>query len=457
MQGRLFRTWRRVLALAWPVMTEQTLRTLMRTVDVLVTATFSPVAVVAVGLADLYGRIPLRVGIGLGAAAIALSSQDTGAGADANRDSAVSAALAMGVLAGVPVALAGVFFGVPLIGVFGADADTAALGATYLGIVLATAPARHVSIISARALQGTGDTRTPMYVNFVANGLNITGSLTLGLGLFGLPRLQVVGVAAATATANLVSAALLVATTYTSRTPIRLVRPRDLRVARQLVSLAVPKIAEGLSSTVAEFPFNAVLLGFGTPVNAGFQIGRRVYQQVTGPLSRGYRTAVSVLVGHALGDADPGEARYLGWSVTLLGVLTVGGVGVLTVHYADSLVALLAAGSPEALPYAADFARVYGITAGFVVAFTVLSGALNGASETRIPFAARLTGVFGGMLGVTYLLGVRAGWGPLGAYAGIAVQYVWMAAVAAFGFHFSDWAARAADMMAARGTPAGDD
>ena len=75
---RLFGIWRRVLSLAWPVMAEQTTRTLMRTVDVFVTGLFSPAAVAAVGLADLYARFPLRIGLGLGGGAISLSSQDTG-------------------------------------------------------------------------------------------------------------------------------------------------------------------------------------------------------------------------------------------------------------------------------------------------------------------------------------------------------------------------------------------
>ena len=71
--------WRRVFALSWPVMAEQTLRTLMRTVDVVVTAAISPAAVVAVGLADLYARFPLRVGLGLGGGAISLSVRTPGA------------------------------------------------------------------------------------------------------------------------------------------------------------------------------------------------------------------------------------------------------------------------------------------------------------------------------------------------------------------------------------------
>jgi len=433
-------------------MASQTLRTLMRTVDVLVTATFSPAAVVAVGLADLYGRVPLRIGMGFGGAAIALASQDTGADADANRAEAVSSAILMGLLAGVPIALCGILFGPSLIRLFGATGDTVTLGATYLDVVLATAPARHVSLVASRALQGTGDTRTPMYVTGFANVTNIAGSLVLGLGLFGVASYGVLGVGAATAASNVLSAALLVVAIGAFADDLELVRPHDLLIARQLLTVAAPKIAEGAATTLAEFPFNALLLGFGTPVNAGFQIGRRVYQQVTGPLSRGYRTAVGVLVGQALGDGDSAEARYRGWATAGLAALTVGGVGLVLVALAPDAVTVLAAGSPDALPYATEFARVYGLTAVFVALFVVLSGALGGASETRIPLFARATGVFGGLVGLTYVLGVVLGWGPLGAYVAVAVQYVWMAAVAVLGFRYSDWATRAADMMAERGS-----
>ncbi len=66
-----------------------------------------------------------------------------------------------------------------------------------------------------------------------------------------------------------------------------------------------PRILEGLLTFVMEFPFNAILLLFGTEVNAAYQIGRRVYQQITAPLSRGYRTGASIVVGQTLGDGDP--------------------------------------------------------------------------------------------------------------------------------------------------------
>jgi len=47
--GWLRAVWKRAFSLAWPVMSELTFRTAMRTTDVLVTAPFSPAAVAALG------------------------------------------------------------------------------------------------------------------------------------------------------------------------------------------------------------------------------------------------------------------------------------------------------------------------------------------------------------------------------------------------------------------------
>ena len=361
-RGRLVAVWKRVLALSWPVMLEQTFRTMMRTTDIVVTALFSPVAVAAIGLADLYARFPLWVGLGLGAGAIALSSQDTGSGADANRDEAISGALLLGALLGVPFVAFGLLFGREAVALLGAPAEVARTGGLYLTVIFATAPARHVGLIAARSLQGTGDTRTPMYVNVAGNLLNIALSVVLGLGLLGAPRLEVLGVGLATATANVVIAVALLAALAGTWADAGLTVPSDPVVARQLVVVSAPSVAEGLASTLAEFPLNAILLGFGTEVNAAFQIGRRVYQQVTSPLSRGLNVGASVVVGQALGAGDAARARFEGWATTALGVVTVGTIGLVLVAAAPALAGLLVEG--ETARTTVEFARVYGLTAG---------------------------------------------------------------------------------------------
>ncbi|MFB6120027.1 MAG: MATE family efflux transporter [Halobacteriaceae archaeon] len=444
--ARVRAVWRRVLGLSWPIMAEQTLRTLMRTTDVIVTATFSPAAVAAIGLADLYARLPLRIGLGLGGGAIALSSQDTGRGAAADRDEAITQALFVGVLAGLPFVAFGLFLGEAAIAVLGAPPAVARMGGTYLAIILLTAPARHVALIGARSLQGTGDTRTPMYVNVVSNALNIAGSVVLGLGLLGAPRLGIVGVGLATAVGNVVTASALLVALAGRWTEAALVRPTNPVIARQLLSVSAPRVGEGLVATVAAFPFNSLLLSFGTPVNAGYQIGRRMYQQVTGPLSRGYNVAASVVVGQALGDEAPDRARFEGWATAALGLLTVGTVGLALFVWADAFVHLFTDDSQIVGP-AVGFARAYGVSAPFLVLFVVLSGALQGGSDTRTPFVARTTGLFGFMLGFSALTGLALGWGAHGAYAGIVLFHVWAALVVGYGFRRGDWVEKATAMM----------
>ena len=469
--GRLRGVWRRVFALAWPVMAEQTTRTSMRTVDVLVTAAISPAAVVAIGLADLFARFPLRIGLGLGGGAIALASQDTGSGATDNRDESVTQSLLLGVLAGLPFVALGVLAGPTLVGLFPASDDAVRLGGIYLAIVFATAPARHVALVGSRTLQGIGDTTTPMYVNVVVNVVNATLSVGLGFGLAGLPALGVAGVAAATATANVLSAGSLVAAIYRPSSPLTYVRPTDWTVGAQLVRVGLPRTAEGFVSELAEFPFNALLLSLGPAagvtaagaspgdvVNAGFQVGRRVYQQVTGPLSRGYNVAASVLVGQALGRSDPATAGYEGWATAALSVGSVGGVGLLLAIFADPVVAVLGfESSPAALEFAAAFAVVYGISAPGLALFVALSGALQGAGETRLPFLARLSGMVGFFVGFSYLAVTDTDLGLVGVYAGVVLAHVWMGATMVAAFRRADWTGTAAGLLRERGSLSSED
>ena len=457
-RARLRRVWRRTVGLSGPVAAETVVRTAMRTTDVFVVALFSPAAVVAVGLGDLYARFPLRVGLGLGGGAIALSSQDTGADAATTRDEAITQALLIGLLAGIPIAVDGLLFGEAAIRVFGASNEVVTVGATYVAVVLATAPARHVTLIGARSLQGTGDTRTPMYINAVANLVNIAGSVTLGLGLFGAPRLEVLGVGLATAGANVLTAGLFLSAIAADRTAPSFVRPRDPVIAKQLLRVAVPRAIEGFASEAAQFPFNALLLSFpaGEAITAGFQIGRRLYQQATAPVSRGFSVAASILVGQSLGSGDTDAARYEGRAVTALGVILVGAAGLLLAALSRPAVGLFT-DDPETVRFAVAFVRLYALSGVALATFGTMSGSLRGASETRIPFLARTTGMFGLFLGASWLLGSVLGFGPLGVYAGIGAAYVWMALAVLWGFERTGWAGRAATMMAERGTETASD
>ncbi|WP_303650258.1 MATE family efflux transporter [Halalkalicoccus sp. NIPERK01] len=432
-------------------MAEQTLRTLMRTTDVVVAGFFSPAAVAAVGLADVYARLPLWLGLGVGDGAIALSSQDTGSGADANRDQAVTWALTIGVLAGLPFLAFGLLFSYAAIEVLGADREVVRIGGQYLAIVLLSAPAYHVTLIASRSIQGTGDTRTPMYVNGAANVLNIAGTVGLAFGLGPLPELTVIGIAASTAVSDTLAALALVVVIARPRAELSLVRPVDLTIARQLVVISAPRVAEGLTEVVAQFPFNAVLLAFGTEVNAAYHIGRRMEQQVASPLSRGYATAANILAGQSLGEGEPERAYFDGWAATGLAALTVGGLGLVLVAGAEWFV-LAFTRDPATLEYAVGFARAYGVAAVFIALYVTIAGSLRGGSETVSPFLAKLSGTLIFLLGVSYVVGLRLGYGVVAAYVAIVADYVWRNLLVGTVYYRRNWIERGTRMMADRGS-----
>ena len=452
LRERVFDIWRRTISLSWPIAVQQTFNTLMRTVDIVVTGLFSPAAVAAVGLADLYAQIPLRIGLGLGAGAIALSSQDTGRGIEASRDRAITQALVIGFLAGLPLVAVGLTSTPSLLSVLGADPEVVRLGAVYLTLVFAVAPMRIVGLVGARSLQGTGDTRTPMLVNVSANVVNILVTVGLGLGVVGLPRLGIVGVGLGTAVSRTFEAVTITAAVASTRTGPSFARPENLTITRQLVAVSLPTFAEGMSTSVANFPFNALLLTFGTEANAAYHISRRIYQQLTGPLYRSYSTAASIIVGQTLGEGEPADARFSGMAITALGVLTLGIAGVVLLVGAGPI-ARVFTNDPVTLGYAVAFTRAFGVAMVFFGVFFPLAGSLRGAGDTKTPFYARFTGTFGFLVGFAYLTAVTFGYGLTGVYVGLVLSYAWWAIVVTVGFVWGDWQGRAATLMAERAGP----
>jgi len=192
LDDRLRSVGRETLDLGWPVAVQQTLNTLMRTVDILVTGFFSPVAVAAISLADLYSRLPLRIGMGLGSGAIALSSQETGWGSADTRDRAVTQAILIGVRSGIP--LIGVLLFVaaePLATLFTRDAATVGFATDFNRAFAVAMVFIGIYFPLSGSLKGAGDTRTPFYAGIVESYVFLLGAsylfaVVLDLGLTGV-------------------------------------------------------------------------------------------------------------------------------------------------------------------------------------------------------------------------------------------------------------------------------
>src|SRR4051794_10957474 len=110
------------------------------------------------------------------------------------------------VVTGVGVALTG-----PLVGVFDAGSAVSSYGETYLRIAwLGTTPLL-VMLATTGVLRGLQDTRTPLVVAVLGNAVNVGLNLLLVYGVGSFAGLGVAGSAIGTVTAQVLSAAALLA------------------------------------------------------------------------------------------------------------------------------------------------------------------------------------------------------------------------------------------------------
>ena len=125
----------------------------------------------------------------------------------------------LAVLIGVVVTVLGVALTGPVVGAFGAGASVEGFATTYLRIAwLGTTPLL-VMLATTGVLRGLQDTRTPLVVAVLGNGVNVVLNVVLVYGVGGFDGLGIAGSAIGTVLAQVVSAlALLAVVVHGART-----------------------------------------------------------------------------------------------------------------------------------------------------------------------------------------------------------------------------------------------
>jgi multidrug resistance protein, MATE family len=439
---RIPQTWPPLLSLAWPAMTTGFVRIAMRTVDLLVVgAVVGAVGVAAVGIADAAARFVLMLALGLAAGTVATVSQRTGRGDRRGVDAAVTQTLLLAVALGTAATVVGIPAARPFFRLLGAAPAVIDEGAVYLQIVIATAVPRALAIMLSRALQASGDTRTPMAVRVASTLVNIAITVVLVPGLGPFPRLEVVGAAVGTATGNVLSGAALLVILASGRWGIGFRRDalRDFATAREIVRVGTPQIIERGLYALAEIPLNAITLYFGTAVNAGFQVGRRVHLFVRVP-AIGVGIAGAAHVGMNIGQGHVVAAERYGTDAGKLALLVGGIGGALLAAFAGPIALAFGGGeSPEVLRSMVDWLRVYALALVLLATYEVLRYAMQGAGETRLPLYASAVAIGGFMVGFSWSVGIVLGLGVVGVYAGIVLDAVVRTALVARWWRRGAW------------------
>ena len=399
-------TYKKIMNIALPAMTENFLQMLMGMVDNYLVASLGLIAISGVSVASNIITIYQAIFIALGAAISSLISKTLAQGDKENLAYHTAEAIKLTLLLSLLLGLISLLFGRQMLNLLGTEKAVAEAGGLYLALVGGTIVLLGLMTSFGALVRVTRNPRFPMYVSLLTNVLN---ALLSGLGIY-VFQLGIVGVALGTVLARLIGVVILW-------------RELDLSAIhwswgldRELLRLSLPAAGERLMMRAGDVVIIAIVVAFGTEAVAGNAIGE-VLTQFNYMPAFGVATATVMLVAHAVGEGDMRAVDlirkrtfWLSFACMLpvaLGIFAFGRP--LTLLYTDNSGAITASllvilfsllGTPMA------------------VGTVIYTAVWQGLGNARLPFYATTIGMWLIRIISGYLLGVTFGLGLPGVWAG---------------------------------------
>lgn len=392
-QGRLLRA---LTYLAWPMLVTALLQNVQSLIDLYWVGRLGHESVASVAMSGtlLMMLFPMLMGISTGTVALVARAIGAGRPAEASAAAAQSLLLAM-VLGGLSGGV-GLLAADPLLRLLGADPTVMELGGAYLRINLLGSFTAFALFNCNAALQGAGDSRTPMLVMAAANVANIVLDPLFIFGFGPLPAMGVQGAALATVLAQALAAALAIRILLGGRSRIHIRLPQcrpDVPLAWRLLRIGIPGSGQMLSRSLMGLVMMGLVASCGTTAVAAYGIGLRIHIIVLMP-AFALGGAAATLVGQNLGAGQPERARRSAWLAS--------GVDVAFMAFAALFLALLAPQCIAAFSQQADvieigarYLRIVSPSYLFAALGIVLSRGLQGAGDTVAPMIITIVTLWG--------------------------------------------------------------
>lgn len=430
-----------VWRLAWPLVLTMLLQTANGFLDRFFVGSLGSDALAAAGVGGQVVFLMFSVGIAISVGTTALVARFVGAG---SRDDAVVAAnqsVWVGTLAAFACAGLMLPFRGALIAAMGVESTAAALCERYLTITLLGVPSLFLMLILSAVFRGMGDSVTSLRVMIGVNLVHLGGDYLLIFGKLGFPRLGLEGGAIALVASQVVGAVLYF--WFLRGTPmahmLRVRRRLELEWARRILNIGVPAAMQSLSRVLSMLIFTGILARTpeGTAAVAALTIGL-TSESIAFMPGVGYMNAASTLTGQNLGARNPERAERAAWASLMQGLCIMTLMGVLFWVLAPQFAGLFSR-DPAVVPLAVAYLRIAALSEPFLGIGMILTGALNGAGETRAPAWATVLSMWVVRLPLALLLTRTLGMGAVGAWWAMALSTALGGLMAGWIFRRGHW------------------
>ncbi|MFM9994544.1 MAG: MATE family efflux transporter [Phycisphaerales bacterium] len=472
---------RAIWVLAWPVLVDSLLNTLVGLTDTVLAAGISEPAADAIGMAAyclwFLGLVIMALDVG----ATALISRSVGAGRLAVANAAVGQTMLLALAAGV--GLGGVLFltSGALGGLLFDDPGSIDAFRRYMGIMAFDVPFMALLYAGIACVRGAGSTFLPMRVMIVVNLVNMGASWSLaGVDFkttvvaggqtvtrtilhnpFGFD-LGVTGIAIGTMLGHAVGAVLILGVLARGLAGVRLLRRRlrpHMHTMRRMLRIGFPNFLETLGMWAGNFLVVLIVSWVGAGMVGAHTVAIRIEAFSFQP---GFAIAIAAatLAGQYLGAGSPRMARRAILACTLVAGAVMGMIGVVFMLFPHTLVGMLSS-QPTHLAVTPELLFITGLVQIPFGIGIVLRQAMRGAGDVkvvmyvtwictyvlRLPLAYILSGAdiprpawLGGGPGAVFENPSPWDWGLRGLWIGLCIEIVIRGVLFVARFAHGGWA-----------------
>ena len=417
---------RSVMTLALPVTVSSLLQRTEGIVAVFLVGGLGAIPIAAVGLGQLLAFIATTLVSGLSVGTNVIIAQQWGARRYEEAGQSSRHFLGLSICVSFALALLGLSANGLIMQLLGAQPEVIALALPYSNLIFLVIPFTVLLAVLSSILQGTGDTKTPMYAMIMVNVLHIAIAYPLIYGQWGLPAFGVKGAAVAVGIAEATGSIYLFSRCLTILKPSKRLRWDMLRTIWQV---GAPVSGERIVQQAGILLYTKIVLIYGTVSYAAHQVGLSIESLSFLP-GYGFAIAAATMVGQSIGAGKYTRAKLENWEANRLATFIMSAMGIVFFFFPYAL--LRAFTSDEAvIDLGTVFLKIVALLQVPLALTMVLAGSLRGAGDTRFIMIATMIGMWGVRIPIAFVMGY---WLTLG------VIYVWLAMIA-------DWTLRMALLL----------
>ncbi len=380
-----------ILKISWPMIISELADSLYSIADTYFVSKLGTIALAAVGLGSYLSWlffviiVPFTIGI------LVYTSQSYGAGELYKARKALGETIIYALSITLGIALL-VHYTTPLIVsiIAGPNSNLIDVCSKYFSVRVLGLPILAVAILFDSALRAVGATKYSMITILSSATLNIILDPILIFGLFGFPKMGVVGAAIAT----IISIAYMVPLGFYFLKKVNLVPIPSLGFTyiTRIVRIGAPTSIERAIFALGSNIYIAFIARCGGTALAAHQVGIRIESFIYMP-GFAFMVAGTSLVGKRIGEGNIVEAKNIGWETAKIATIIMTILGILVAITSKYLV----------LPFSpteevANLASIYLILAGLsepgLAIVMTLGGGIRGGGNTTIPMIINVGGLY---------------------------------------------------------------